>query len=230
LAHNLAENGREGIELFSKIRALTLAKGPSLLVITGSESRREFDYKEKVLKQIKSDMDGVFLPLVEDPKMGKKLIWHIIRATTANRETFRLMAEQQASFGARDSWGLGIKEAIEAIRLKRKYVEKDRFLDDGIDNTWVLSYEHGHIGHGEELFLLDPSDPSIRKYMLEYIHETWQASLDKALGHHQTVRGDMGHDLFGPRTSDYHRWARKIKKAFDPNGASESSFYITAKE
>ncbi len=230
LAHNLAENGREGIELFSEIRPLTLDKGPSLLVIIGAGSQREFDYKERVLRQITSDTGGEFLPLVEEPVNGKKLAWHVIRTTTANRETFRLMVEQQASFGARDSWEFGIKEATEALRLKKKFVEKGRFLDDGIDNGWVLLYEHGHIGHGEELYLLDPTDPSIKESTLEYLHETWQASLDRALGHHQTVRGDMGHDLFGPRTSNYHLWARKIKKAFDPNGASESSFYITAKD
>jgi glycolate oxidase len=230
LAHNLAENGRKGLELFSKIRPLTLAKGPSLLVIMGADSQREFDYKENVLKRITSDTGGEFLPLAEEPMNRKKLVWHTIRATTANRETFRLMVEQQASFGARDSWEFGIKEATEAFRLKKKYVEKDLFLDDGIDNGWVLLYEHGHMGHGEELYLLDPTDPDFRQSTLEYLQETWKASLDKALGHPQTIRGDMGHDLFGPRTSNYHLWARKIKKAFDPNEASEASFYITAKE
>jgi hypothetical protein len=38
------------------------------------------------------------------------------------------------------------------------------------------------------------------------------------------------HDMFGPSASNYHLWLRKIKKAFDPNGVSESSGYITAKE
>jgi glycolate oxidase len=230
LAQNLAEDSREGIRLFSEIRPLTLAKGPSLLVILGADSQREFDYKERVLRRITSETGGEFLPLVEEPTIRNKLIWHIIRTTTANRETFRLMVEQQASFGARDSWAFGVKEASEAAKLKKKYVEKGLFLDDGVDNAWCLIYEHGHMGHGEELFLLDPTNPDMGKIMREFIQETWQAALEKSLGHHQSVRGDMGHDLFGPRTSNYHLWARKVKKAFDPNDASEASFYITAKE
>ena len=40
----------------------------------------------------------------------------------------------------------------------------------------------------------------------------------------------QGHDLFGPRMNNYHLWARKLKKAFDPNGVSESTNYITAIE
>jgi glycolate oxidase len=230
LAHNLAESGREGVQLFSEIRPLTLAKGPSLLVIIGADSQREFDYKESVLKKITSETGGEFLPLVEEPTAQKKLIWHMIRTTTANRETFRLMVEQQASFGARDSWAFGVKEASEAARLKKKYVEKCLFLDDGLDNAWCLVYEHGHIGHGEELYLLDPTDPSARENMLKFLQETWKASIEQPLGHPQSIRGDRGHDLFGPRTSNYHLWARKVKKAFDPNEASEASFYITAKE
>jgi len=44
------------------------------------------------------------------------------------------------------------------------------------------------------------------------------------------VTGDQIHDIFGPPTSNYHLWLRKLKKAFDPNGASDSFGYITAKE
>lgn len=39
---------------------------------------------------------------------------------------------------------------------------------------------------------------------------------------------DACHEQYGPHTSDYHSWLRKFKKTFDPNGASESTNYITA--
>ncbi len=230
LAQNLAENGREGVELFSEIRPLTLAKGTSILVIIGANSQREFDYKEKVLRRITSETGGEFLPLVEEPTTRNKLIWHIVRSTPGSRETFRLMVEQQASFGAGDSWEFAVSEAAEGARLKKKYIEKGLLLDDGADNAWGTVYEHGHMGHMDELFLLDPTNPALRQGLFEFIQESWQISLEKSLGCHQTVMGDRAHDLFGPRTSNYHLWARKIKKAFDPNGVSESSRYITAED
>ncbi|MBN1190331.1 MAG: FAD-binding oxidoreductase [Dehalococcoidales bacterium] len=230
IAQNLAESGREGVRIFDEIRSQTVDKGTSLLVIIGADSQREFDYKEKVLKQIAAENGGEFFLIVEEPSIRKKLIWHQLRNTTTNRETFRLMTEQQVSFGCRDTFEFGIGVDKEAIRLKRKYVEKGLFLDDGVDNSWSLVFEHGHLGHGESLFLLDPKNPASRENMFAYQQETWQAALEKALGHHQTVRGDRGHDLFGPRTSNYHLWARKVKKAFDPNGASDSSSYITPED
>lgn len=34
--------------------------------------------------------------------------------------------------------------------------------------------------------------------------------------------------MFGPHTSNYHIWLRRIKKALDPNAAAVSSYYVTA--
>jgi glycolate oxidase len=230
LAQNLAENGREGVQLFSEIRPLTLDKGTSILVIIGADSQREFDYKEKVLRRIISETGGEPLPLVEEPITQKKLIWHLIRSTPGSRETFRLMVEQQASFGAGDSWEFAVSQAKEGAKLKKKYIEEGLLMDDGGDNAWGTVYEHGHMGHMDELFLLDPTNPALTQSLFEFMQEAWRASLEKSLGCHQTVMGDQGHDIFGPRTSNYHLWARKVKKVFDPNGASESSRYITAEE
>jgi hypothetical protein len=51
-------------------------------------------------------------------------------------------------------------------------------------------------------------------------------------GHFGTgyAAGDESHDYFGPHTSNYHVWMRKVKKAFDPNSASDANMYISAKE
>jgi FAD/FMN-containing dehydrogenase len=230
LALNLTENGREGIRLFSEIRSQTVDKGVSILVIIGADSQPEFDYKEKVLRRITAEADGEYLPLVEEPVTRKKLIWHRVRATTGARETFRLMLSQGASFGACDSWEFAVNEAEEGARIKKKYIEKGLIVDDGADLAWGTVYEHGHMGHMDELYLSDPTDPASGQAAFALMQETTQACMEKALGCPQTVMGDRGHDLFGPRMNNYHLWARKLKKAFDPNGTSESTNYITAIE
>jgi hypothetical protein len=86
------------------------------------------------------------------------------------------------------------------------------------------------MGHMDELYLSDPSDPASKQAAFELMQETTQACIEKALGCPQAVMGDRGHDLFGPHMNNYHLWARKLKKAFDPNGVSESTNYITVKE
>jgi hypothetical protein len=55
-------------------------------------------------------------------------------------------------------------------------------------------------------------------------------SIEGHFGMPQHVWSDALHDMYGPHTSNYHQWLRKIKKTFDPNGASESSTYISTKD
>jgi glycolate oxidase len=230
LALNLTENAREGLRLFSEIRPLTVAKGISILIIIVADIQREFDYKEKVLRHIVAETGGEFLPLIEEPAMRKKVIWHRVRSTTGARETFRLMLHQGASFGACDSWEFAVNEAREGARLKQKYIEKGLIVDDGADNAWGTVYEHGHMGHMDELYLSDPTDPASGQAAFALMQETTGFCLENAFGCPQTAMGDRGHDLFGPHMYNYHFWARRIKKAFDPNGTSESTNYITAEE
>jgi glycolate oxidase len=230
LAQNLTENTREGVQLFSEIRPLTLSKGPSVLVIIGARNQREYDYKEKVLGQISSETGGEFLPLVEDPTKQKRLIWHLIRGSASAREIFRPMVLNTASFGACDSWEFAINEAAEGTDLKKKYIKTGLIVDDGADNGWGVMYEHGHMGHMDQIVLADPTNPAAGKGLRGFMEESWRICIEKPCGWPQTVMGDRANDLFGPRTSNYHLWARRIKKTFDPNGLSESTHYITAKE
>ena len=55
-------------------------------------------------------------------------------------------------------------------------------------------------------------------------------SIEGHFGMPQHVWSDELHDMYGPHASNYHLWLRKVKKTFDPNGASESSTYISAKD
>jgi len=231
IAQNLAEDTRAGVQLFSVIRSLTLPKGPSVLVIIGAQSQREFDYKGKVLRRITSETGGEFLSLIEeDLTIQRRLIWHIVRGTASAREIFRPMVLNTAAFGACDSWEFAIHEAVEGAELKEKYIDAGLIVDDGADNGWGVMYEHGHMGHMDQIVLGDPTNPTAGKGLRGFVDESWQICLEKACGWPQTVMGDKANDLFGPRTSNYHVWARKIKKAFDPNGVSESTHYITAQE
>jgi hypothetical protein len=66
---------------------------------------------------------------------------------------------------------------------------------------------------------------------IEYLKEECRrVALDQHAGGPYGVSGDELQDRFGPHYSNYHRWLRKMKKAFDPNGVAESTHYITAKD
>lgn len=91
--------------------------------------------------------------------------------------------------------------------------------------------EQGRFGHLEELFMYDPADPESATGAAEFLEETSLLCKERALGLPiwELVRGGLGpkaHDIYGPACSNYHIWQRRIKKAFDPNIASDPSFYI----
>jgi hypothetical protein len=64
----------------------------------------------------------------------------------------------------------------------------------------------------------------------EYQDECNEVDLQQALGMPFFVVGDKIHDYYASRTSDYPKYLRRIKSAFDPKGLSDSSHYITAEK
>jgi len=60
------------------------------------------------------------------------------------------------------------------------------------------------------------------------IGEANQRAVEGHFGVPHHAWSDEVHDKFGPNACNYHLLLRKIKRAFDPNQASESSNYITA--
>jgi hypothetical protein len=123
-----------------------------------------------------------------------------------------------------------VNEAIEGAELKKKYIHEGLVVDEGGDNGWGVIYEHGHMGHMDQIILGDPTLPTAGKGLRGYVEESWRICMEKPCGWPQTVMGDRANDLFGPHMNNYHQWTRKIKKAFDPNGASESTHYLSAKD
>ena len=90
--------------------------------------------------------------------------------------------------------------------------------------------EHGHAGHAELLIRFNKQAPESLKVAGEVAQFANKTAIEGHFGVPGHAWGDAIHDQYGPHTSDYHKWLRKIKKTFDPNGASESTNYITAED
>jgi len=112
--------------------------------------------------------------------------------------------------------------------LKSDLIKRGLVLDE-TTNPFVQPIEWGHCGHGEMLVRFYPLMPGTYK-LEEEISVSNKIAIEQHFGVPQQVWNDRLHNLYGPQTSDYHLWLRKIKKTFDPNAASESYHYISAKE
>jgi hypothetical protein len=119
---------------------------------------------------------------------------------------------------------------LDTSDVKQELIKRGLSLDESI-YPFVQSIEHGHTGHGEILVRYAPTNPdSIANVQVALIGEANKRAIEGHFGVPHHVWSDELHDTYGPHVCNYHLLLRKIKKAFDPNHASESSNYITAKE
>jgi glycolate oxidase len=228
MASNLAtKNMEEEREIYKKFEDDVL--GPGFMVLIAANSPRDLEYKKHTLETIVEETGGKYLKAVEDPENEGGYLWRYFRETGSIKETGRVLAPQAGMVGGGDSFPLMSYFIKSCARLKEKLIKDGSLFDDGT-SPFIQSIEHGHTGHGEILarISLKAEDPMV--VAREINAGSNEISIKEHFGVPQHVWSDALHDMYGPQASNYHLWLRKIKKTFDPNGASESSTYITAEE
>jgi hypothetical protein len=228
MASNLAtKNMEEEIEIYNKFKDTVL--GPGFMVLIAANSTGDFEYKKKVLQVIIDECGGQALKEVEDPENQGGYIWRYFRETGSIKETGRVLSPQAGMVGGGDSFPLMSYFIKSCTKLKAKLIADGSLYDDGT-SPFIQSIEHGHTGHGEILARISMRVKNPMEVNRVINNGANEISIKEFFGVPQHVWSDALHDMYGPNASNYHLWLRKIKKTFDPNGASESSTYITAKD
>jgi glycolate oxidase len=227
VASNIATNNDEDLEYLKQFSALV--KGPGFILVMAGNSPADTEYKKKTLHLIMEQYNGESLEPVEDPQNAGGFIWRLIRVTSSIRETCRANGVFAGEVGGTDVFPLMHRYIQCSSQLKQRLIDEGRLLDDGTD-PFVQLVEHGHAGHAELLIRFNKRDPEAAKAPMEVAAFANKVAIDGHFGVPGHAWGDAAHDQYGPHTSNYHLWLRKIKKTFDPNAASESTNYISTKE
>ncbi len=225
IAANMATSNEEEMGYWEKFKKWET--GPSFFLIIAGNSPGDFDYKKRVLQQILRETDGKSLKEMEDPEVEGGFLWRCIRITASIRETCRANGVFGGEVFGTDAYSIQSNFIQDSIEAKAKLIKKGLVHADSTI-PFVTSLEHGHFGHSEVLLRYRPSAETMEG-IWEFVDRANQAAIKGHFGLPHHVFSDPVHDLFGPHISNYHVWLRKIKKTFDPNGASESSNYISAK-
>jgi glycolate oxidase len=222
MASNIATNNNEDLAYLKQFTAEV--KGPGFMIIIAGNSENDFEYKKQALQQIMTDFEGRPLAAVEDPKNAGGFIWRFIRVTSSIREVDRATGVFGGQVGCTDVFPLMHQYILESAPFKQNLIDNGKIVDDGA-GPFIQSIEHGHCGHGELLIRYNPNLPQsvgVQGELVPFANET-------AISGHFGVPGHVfgpQHDAFGPHTSNYHLWLKKIKKTFDPNAISESTYYV----
>jgi glycolate oxidase len=223
---NKARSNNEDLELLKQYTEEV--QGPGFLLIIVGNSPNDFEYKRGTLHLIMEETNGKSLRDVEDPESAGSFIWRFTRVTGSVRETCRATGCFGGEVGGTDVFELMHNYILRASKVKQEFIDKGLLHADGTD-PFVQSIEHGHQGHGEMLIRYFPSNPESVKASYEIFMEANKTAIKGHYGVPAHVWSDAIHDMYGPHASNYTKWLRRIKKAFDPNAASESSHYISAK-
>ncbi len=228
MASNLAtKNMEEEIEIYNQFKDSVL--GPGFMLIIAANSPRDFAYRKKVLDHIIAGTGGKSLDAAADPKNEGGFIWRFIRVTGSIKETGRVLAPQAGIVGGTDVFPLMSYFIKSTSKVKEKLIKEGILFDDGA-SPFIQSIEHGHTGHGEILARISMRCKDPITVAWEINMSSNEISIKEHFGVPHHVWNDEFHDMYGPSTCNYHLWLRKIKKAFDPNEASESTNYITARD
>jgi glycolate oxidase len=227
MACNLGRSHDEEVKLLEQFS--NAVQGPGFMIMLAGNSSRDFEYKKKVLLKIIEETDGKSLEPVEYPENAGGFLWRLIRITASIRETSRLGGFRASVVGGTDVFPLMSYYIQNTSDVKANLIKSGRLMPDSTE-PFIQSIEHGHAGHGELLATVALNYREPLEVQKEVATKANQLAIDGRFGVPHHVWSDAVHDLYGPNASNYHRLLRKIKKNFDPNEASESSNYITAKE
>ena len=228
MASNIATDNQEDLDYLNKFSSQI--QGPGFLLIIVANSARDFAYKKGTLEQIMAETDAMSLKDVEDPVMGAGFAWRFIRITGSIRETSRATGWGGGTVGGTDVFPLMTKYILHTSDLKQKLIDKGLIMNDYI-YPFIQSIEHGHTGHGEILIRYNPAGPDhIAQVQGMLSREANKTAIQGRFGVPHHTYNDALHDMYGPETCNYHLLMRRVKKNFDPNGLSEDSLYITAKD
>jgi glycolate oxidase len=226
VASNIGISNEEEVQLAEQF--LKEVKGPGFALAIAGNSERDFDYKKKVLQQILEETNGKSLKYVEQTEVQGAYLWRCIRVTASIRETFRATGTFGGEVFGTDAYNVQSNFIQHSVKDKSDLIQKGLIYADSVI-PFTTSLEHGQQGHSEVLIRYTPNSETW-KGIGNYVNKANENAVKGHYGLPHHVFGDPMQDFFGPHMSNYHLWLRKIKKTFDPNGVSESSNYISAKE
>jgi glycolate oxidase len=225
---NIATSNEEDVKLFREFSHYV--QGPCIMIIMAGNSARDFEYKKKVLTQIIGQTAGKAIPhLLDDPQVAGGCLWRWLRSCASIREVFRVSGCFGGEVGQTDSFRLMADYIFQTGKMKGDLIKRGIVYNDGF-SPFTQSFEHGHYGHGELLIRYMPNASIFGVLTREFLVQANETAIRDHFGVPGHVFGDASHDMYGPHVSNYHLWLRRLKKAFDPNGASEASHYITSQD
>lgn len=192
-------------------------------VLIAAHSMREFEYQERVLRDIVAETGGEFVPLDEEPFRDQIPVLYMYYVTNPYMtRIFRPTGDWGTSFAVLESWDLQIRvekvgeEVLKGVKELAMLVPED---------FWGGPYARNRYAHFEQVYYYDPTDPVGRESNKKYRERTERSVAENKLGI-PLVASAEARERLGPSYDNYHLWTKRVKKTIDPENLSDHTNYV----
>jgi glycolate oxidase len=198
----------------------------SFAVVTYANTQEEHDYQVKVLDRIMQETGGKIWAEGEKPDFKKRDYVNMIRSCFIPRLAYR----PSGSFSVDGIVGMGSVDNC-ALGAKLDDIHSDKFrargaiLDDGTNNSWLVTFDGSHFGLVEAGQPFDFLDEESVKGLSEMVKAGDEIRITTPIGAF-TVGSELEQKYMGEDLKKFNRLLRQIKDAYDPNGTFESRMYM----
>lgn len=206
----------------------------SVIVAFDASSAREMEYKERCFKAILQETQGMIFPF--DEKVTALLFNTAVTAQGMTRAAFRAAGSFIISpVGDEAIDAMADLGSLSHDNISKDLQEEGHVVSGGGESVWSVPYGGDGCGHLESLALYDPADPVSCEKVAESMQKgdskivEWGLginSLENALSYEESALKAVRPHL----KTDFVKYMKKIKRAFDPNYVAESSFYVSPEE
>ncbi|MHA1275384.1 MAG: hypothetical protein ACTSQS_18425, partial [Promethearchaeota archaeon] len=157
-----------------------------LVVMICARTKREFEYKMKVMEKIIEETGGKDMIAKGKITPESQAYCEALRSMMGFHG-FLATGSFQSSFGGIDSIAVSFEMVKVNIPIKKKYTEKKLLPEDKGESHFITTYEWGHYAHAEMPTMYNVNIHKTRQAMVDYFDE----ADDAALQHHFTIFGSV---------------------------------------
>ena len=215
------------LKLITKTTALRSILSEALrwtfVIMLAGNTKAEIDWQEAALEKIISDYGGFSMEIMGAPVMGSMVFMNFLRVT-AIPMVFRMGGLFSSLLGRNETWDTQLDWYEMGERLKKKYIDSGRILDDLNDNPFMVTYENNSYTHCETIFQYE-ANSELQCSSLEPMQIEGMINAIEMCQEQLSVCDARQRKVFSPMGGHFNRWQKKISEMLDVNRATDSGMY-----
>jgi hypothetical protein len=211
-AYHHGRNFRTAMQSLSRNYVLALA----------ANTPEELAFQEAFVREVVGEKRGVVIDMA-GLRLADIVAWTCIGGSMPAM-AFRPGGMMHIGWGQDEVHHAEVRAQADGQKIKEAYVARGDVIDDMGDTSFHFFAEEGGIGHYEECWWFDHRNrqhaEAIWPIEVDYTTMHVEHCLESGLDADPVIR-----KMFSPMQGHYNEWSKKLRNAFDPNGAGDPTLY-----